>query len=198
MRGPFGAGMRRRVRMPSIYEGAAIGVALLAMGGIAYATIPSDGVISACYLKPGGSLRVIDATTGKCSAKETSLAWNVAGAQGPAGPAGPTGPEGPTGATGAAGADGVGGYEVVQTRRTNVPLPFTDYVMASCPAGKHVLSGGYLAQLYSDFAFLRLGEAPLASLPSDDTWQVRFSQDASGGATNATFTVTAICATVGS
>jgi len=78
---------------------AAIVVALAATG-VALAAIPSNGVISACYTKPGGNLRVIDATTGSCTPKEQSLSWNVQGATGPQGPAGgpgPTGPEGPAG-----------------------------------------------------------------------------------------------------
>ncbi len=48
-------------------------------------------MISGCYTKSGGTLRVIDSSTGKCSAKETALNWNVEGAQGPAGPARPAG-----------------------------------------------------------------------------------------------------------
>src|SRR5919205_1210267 len=86
------------------------GVALLAAfaalvigGSVAYATIPNNGVINACYSRSGGALRVIDATTGTCSSKETSLAWNV---QGPPGPQGPQGPQGAQGAQGAPGPQG--------------------------------------------------------------------------------------------
>lgn len=92
---------------------AAVGV--LAIGGVAYATIPSDNVIDSCYSKSGGSLRVIDGTVTKCGKNETALAWNVQGRQGekgetgatgPAGPAGPTGPQGPAGPTGPEGPAG--------------------------------------------------------------------------------------------
>jgi hypothetical protein len=98
----------RRVRW------AALGaiVAALAMGGIAYASIPGpDGVIDACYLKNGGALRVIDSAA-SCKSGETSLSWNQQGPTGPQGPAGAqgatgaTGPTGPTGDPGATGATG--------------------------------------------------------------------------------------------
>ncbi len=63
-------------------------------GGTAYATIPSGNVLSACYFKSGGRVRVIDASVTGCKSGETSLAWNV---QGPAGADGPQGPAGPAG-----------------------------------------------------------------------------------------------------
>lgn len=75
-------------------------VLALAATGVASATIPTDGVISACYSRSGGSLRVIDATVTKCGKSETSLAWNVQGPAGPQGEAGPAGPTGPAGANG--------------------------------------------------------------------------------------------------
>ena len=91
-------------------------VVALAASGVAFATIPSNGVISACYTKPGGNMRVIDATTGSCGPKESSLNWNVQGATGPQGPAGEQGPAGPEGPAGPANVvlrskeiDGVGG-----------------------------------------------------------------------------------------
>jgi hypothetical protein len=90
----------------------------VAVASVALATIPNAGVISACYTKSGGTLRVLDASTSACSSKETSLAWNVqgpAGAQGPPGstgaqgamgPQGATGPQGPAGPTGPQGPAG--------------------------------------------------------------------------------------------
>jgi hypothetical protein len=79
--------------------------AVLGSGGLstAHAVIPTNGVITGCYLRSGGTLRVIDPTVTTCSAKETMLTWNV---QGPAGPQGAIGPQGPVGATGATGATG--------------------------------------------------------------------------------------------
>ena len=94
---------------------AAAVVGAIAVAGVAYATIPTNGVISACYTKSGGNLRVIDSSTGSCSSKETSLAWNVQGVQGPAGATGAKGADGPAGPTGPAGPSGVSGYEVVRS-----------------------------------------------------------------------------------
>jgi hypothetical protein len=89
---------------------------LLTLGGaawgIAYAAIPSAGVISGCYLRSGGTLRVIDPATTTCKVGEALLTWNVqgpkgeTGLQGPAGPQGPIGPEGPAGPPGPAGPKG--------------------------------------------------------------------------------------------
>ena len=81
--------------------------AVLSVSAAVFATIPSAGVISGCYTKSGGALRVIDGTVTSCSSKETALNWNVqgiqggVGAQGPQGIAGPQsrGPQGPTGPT---------------------------------------------------------------------------------------------------
>jgi hypothetical protein len=91
--------------------------AIIAVAGVAAATIPSNNVIDACYSRSGGSLRVIDGTVTKCGKSETSLAWNVqgikgdTGATGATGPQGPAGPQGPTGATGATGPQGATGAQ---------------------------------------------------------------------------------------
>lgn len=185
------------------------GMALLsavAAAGVAYATIPTNGVISACYTKSGGSLRVIDATTGNCSSKETSLAWNVAGVAGPkgdtgaTGPAGPTGPTGPTGADGKRGADGVSGYEIVESVETDASLPYDRDVSVTCPQGKAPMGAGYFSQLYdANDSFVSLGVAPVASYPVQaDSWDVRFAQPAVAGVTKGTFTIKVACAKVGS
>ena len=91
---------------------AGIGVALAVIaGGAAYATIPSSGLISGCYTKSGGTLRVIDSSTASCSPKETALSWNVQGAAGPQGPVGPKGDQGVQGIQGIKGDDGVQGVQ---------------------------------------------------------------------------------------
>ena len=57
---------------------AVIGAALVLMvgGAIAYAQIPSaDGNISACYTKPSGALRVVDAGA-TCKKGEAPLTWD--------------------------------------------------------------------------------------------------------------------------
>lgn len=79
--------------------------AVLAIGGsVALATVPdSGGVISSCYNKSGGALRVVDPAVSKCSAGEQALTWNQTG------PKGATGPQGPGGAQGRAGLDGTQG-----------------------------------------------------------------------------------------
>jgi hypothetical protein len=145
---------RRRLRPPTPYEIAALLVAALALtaGGVAFAAIPSNGVITACYLKSGGTLRVIDSTTGNCSSKETSLSWNVQGPAGPQGSPGPTGPPGPTGSpgpSGAPGAAGISGYEIVTGSDDFESLfdPGRRDVVLECPEGKKFLGGGWA--LYS-------------------------------------------------
>jgi hypothetical protein len=75
-------------------------VGVMAAVGVGYASIPNTGVISGCYLKSGGTLRVIDATTGSCSSKETALSWNVQGVPGPKGDTGDKGLQGDTGPAG--------------------------------------------------------------------------------------------------
>ena len=83
-----------------------VGLVVAAVAGsVAYAAIPGpNGVISACYGKHVGLLRVIDADAGKkCSSLETPIAWNAQGPkgdpglQGAPGPAGAPGPQGPAG-----------------------------------------------------------------------------------------------------
>ncbi len=77
--------------------------------GIAWAAIPSGGVITACFTKNGGALRVIDAQTSNCTNKEQRLDWGVAGPSGPAGATGPSGASGAKGDTGATGPSGPSG-----------------------------------------------------------------------------------------
>jgi hypothetical protein len=82
--------MKRMLVRPGLVALVAAG-ALLAVGGIAYATIPdSSGVIHGCYANKGGSLRVIDTGVGgSCDTKkETALNWNQTGPTGATGPSG--------------------------------------------------------------------------------------------------------------
>jgi hypothetical protein len=79
---------------------AIVGVGV-AVGGIAYASIPDgSGVIHGCYLTARGTLRVIDTATQNCASGETPLSWKQTGSQGQQGPTGPGGPQGATGPTG--------------------------------------------------------------------------------------------------
>lgn len=84
-------------------------IAVALAGGAAYALIPQDGIISGCYAKSTGVLRVIDAAVSSCRTGETALSWNQQGVQGPQGP---EGPEGPAGADGAPGENGQPGPAV--------------------------------------------------------------------------------------
>jgi len=59
-------------------------VVVAAAAGIAWATIPSGGVYTGCYMKSGGALRIIDASQ-QCKASETRITWNQQGQPGPAG-----------------------------------------------------------------------------------------------------------------
>ena len=68
---------------------ALIGASVVAavVGGVAWATIPNEGgVINACYLKSGGTLRLIDASVTSCKKTETAISW-TAGQQRIPGPA---------------------------------------------------------------------------------------------------------------
>jgi len=84
-------------------------VAAAAAGGIAWATIqPPDGVITACYQKNNGQLRVVEAGE-SCGPSELALQWNQTGPQGVQGPTGPQGQRGLAGRDGATGPKGTTG-----------------------------------------------------------------------------------------
>ena len=167
--------MRKRLTRGRAIAAAAVCGALAVAGGVAYATIPTDGVISGCYMKSGGALRVIDATTGKCSARETSLNWNVQGATGPQGPAGAQGPQGADGATGPAGPAGVSGYEVVQNDRTQTGGTFSDTIAfadsVDCPAGKVPTGGGATGSTFKGNVSTGTLDL-LQSAPSSTGWDI--------------------------
>jgi hypothetical protein len=126
-----------------------LAVAALLAAGVAVATgaIPGpSGQITACYQKQSGQLRVV-ASARQCRRSERTLTWNQQGPQGPTGPAGPAGPPGPPGATGPA---GVSARETVQgPERTAPPRNPNQFpsgfssAIATCPAGKQVLGGGF-------------------------------------------------------
>ena len=128
----------RHVLMLLTLAGAGLGIV-----GMALAAIPSSsGVISSCYEKKAGALRVIDAQAGAvCKSTELALAWNQVGPAGlkapqarqdhagPSGPAGPKGPSGPAGGTGPAGPAG----------QDSGPLFFTGATGTATPAGQSVI-----------------------------------------------------------
>ena len=130
----------------------ALGVALLAAGGLAYSTIPSAGnVINGCYDTATGALRVIDAEGGgACRAGETALSWNQAGPPGPPGPAGPQGVQGGPGAAPPPELDelrGTGRLKLARTTRvvkksTATTLGATKSAIAVCPSSHPKAGGG--------------------------------------------------------
>jgi len=68
------------------------GLALVAVvvGGIAWAAIPQNGVYPGCFMKSGGTLRIIDAAQ-KCKSSETRIIWNQKGQPGQQGQKGEPG-----------------------------------------------------------------------------------------------------------
>lgn len=90
-----------------IIQSALVATAVVSMLPMAQATIPDEnGVITGCFSKSGGTLRVIDPASTICKSSEITIAWNIQGPKGDTGPAGPAGPTGPVGATGPAGPAG--------------------------------------------------------------------------------------------
>ncbi|MEA2126658.1 MAG: hypothetical protein QOI80_3440 [Solirubrobacteraceae bacterium] len=75
---------RFRLSRPSPSLVVALIALTVACSGVALAAIPSSsGVISACYSKVNGTLRVVDAEAGKkCGAGDGTLSWNQQGPKG--------------------------------------------------------------------------------------------------------------------
>jgi len=147
---------------------AAAAVMLLTVARVAtFATIPSsNGVISGCYSKSGGTLRVIDSSVTTCGSNETLLTWIQTGPQGPIGPMGPQGPQGatgPTGATGPVGATGPtgptgpagasGGHVYsVETGGGAQPRSYSlDILSLNLPAGKYIISAKISFSYFAPF-----------------------------------------------
>jgi hypothetical protein len=105
------AKLRRWPRRSTFAAMALAALALTGLAGLVYARIPDGNrVITGCYKKKGGDLRVIDVEKEpKCRPSERRLPWNQKGPkgdQGPPGPQGPPGSQGPPGAQGAPGPQG--------------------------------------------------------------------------------------------
>jgi hypothetical protein len=154
-------------------------VALLLVGGIAYASIPdANGVIHGCRKNSGGALRVIDTDAGQtCAGNETALSWNQTGPQGPPGPAG-----------------GFAGWqEVVHTPSVPVEGGGTRVL---CPTGKRPLGGGGGIVDPAGVQFELLGSWPfIDDLTGQYGWQIRWNMSPSSAGERLVF-VHAICATV--
>lgn len=142
-------------------------VAVFALGGVAYATIPSaDGVITTCYVKSGGTLRVIDASVTECRGSESMLTWSIAGVAGE------------DGADGAPGADGVSGYDLITNDRSleGVTSSFGGLTV-NCPAGTKVLGGGGAFVSTTGAPAATSGNVILSSAPKADSsgWTIFYN-----------------------
>jgi len=103
---------RRHVWRGVVAGGSAVASAVVILAGVAaYASIPTpNGVITGCYQKSSGAVRVIDAAVATCNPlSEVTLRWNQTGLQGPAGPQGIQGPQGVPGPVGPQGPQGIPG-----------------------------------------------------------------------------------------
>ena len=171
--------MRVRLERTRSTAGVLSIVAVALAGGVTYALIPQDGVISACYVKATGALRVIDAVVATCRPGEVLLSWNqqgVPGAQGPIGPAGPAGTDGADGADGTDGADGAPGAP-------GEPGPAVDLV-----AGKAILTTD-CGTFCTGFRFRPEGFTPPADSKNQDVVEMPIGPGAT--MSELTFTVSA-------
>jgi hypothetical protein len=149
-------------------------VAAVAAGSAAFAAIPDgNGVIHGCYLKSGGTLRVVDSTTGSCSSKETSLNWNQQGLPGPKGDTGDKGDKGDKGDPGDPGAPGPATLPTVYITRVGnaqVPKGGSPVQLASLtlPAGTYLVSvnahagDGVSGSIDADCSLWKVGTGKLA------------------------------------
>lgn len=93
---------------------AAAVVAMLAVGGVAYATIPdTGGAIHGCFnpvaatKSTGTELKVVDSAAASCGKGQQELVWNQTGPPGPKGDKGDPGEKGDRGEPGLPGTGGV-------------------------------------------------------------------------------------------
>jgi hypothetical protein len=125
---------RRRVLAVSL-------ISVLAFNlGSAYVASGRSTTFDACLGQAGGLSNVSVTSPPICNQNQTPVTWNQAGVPGSAGAAGPAGPTGPQGAA------GVSGYQLVEGPISNILLGSFGTVTAQCPAGKHVLGGGFFAE----------------------------------------------------
>ena len=74
-----------RQHRPSPGTALAFAALMVALGGVAYATIPdSNGTIHGCYQKNDGALRVVN-DAAACRSSEQAIDWNQQGRPGPPG-----------------------------------------------------------------------------------------------------------------
>jgi hypothetical protein len=148
-----------------------VGGAILALGlggGVAIADIPSttDGTITACMTKPGGTIRLIDAEAGAtCKKGETKVEWNQQGVPGNDG------------------SDGVSGFERVSDIDTqDITGNNTTQVsrVVACPVGKVATGGGGSGSVVSlGGAFMTLDLVNTAPF-NDRAWTITLKKEGGG------------------
>jgi hypothetical protein len=153
-------------------------------GGLVLATIPdSNGVIHGCYLKSGGTVRVIDSSVTNCKAGETAISWSVQG---------PPGLPGAPGAPGEPGQRGPSDAFLVDQRSSFAShlldnLTFTDLVTLSLPAGSYVVNGTAALASGATFAGAQCFIRNPGSTPAFPPFDV---QGTIGGSANSFLTLT--------
>jgi hypothetical protein len=168
-----------------------IGLFLFAVGfaqvGTAYAAIPNGGVITGCYQKNAGALRVIDTTVTNCKSNETRLEWNIKGEKGDPGK---DGTDGINGNDGTNGTDGVSGYEVVElVEAIGSGGSFIGAFGAGCPSGKRPIGGG-MRQTSGSVLDLTVVQSYPINVQGFDFWMTDFR---AGSTTNLELTFYTVC-----
>lgn len=191
------------MRRPSASLVVAVLAIVIATAGTASAT---TALITSNQIK-NGTIRLADISkkARKALQGRTGKTGNAgaAGPQGPQGPQGMPGPQGLQGLQGAMGSPGVSGYTVVRNN-TVVSAPVNHAsVVADCPAGEQVLSGGGGASgAPLGFGGMVTGfEGPTsADGGSNNAWEVDMVTSPAGSLTTEDVGVdaVAICAKVGS
>ncbi len=139
--------------------------ACLLAGATTLAFAQTDTTVWACVNNSSGTIHII-AANGQCASNEMRLMWNQQGIQGQTGPQGPqgdtgaigaagpqgaTGETGPAGPQGPAGANGVSGAQIVEATQIKSAFDPDFDVLASCPAGKKALGGGFATGVVAPF-----------------------------------------------
>ena len=188
------------MRRPSASLVVAILAIVIATAGTASAT---TALITSNQIK-NGTIRLVDISKNARKALQGRTGeTGKAGAAGPQGPQGVPGPQGLQGLQGAMGGPGVSGYTVVRNN-TVVSAPVNHAsVVADCPAGEQVLSGGGGASgAPLGFGGMVMGFEGPTSVDggSNNAWEVDMVTSPAGSQTTADVGVdaVAVCAKVGS
>jgi hypothetical protein len=119
----------------------ALAAVVIAVGGVAIGSVPgSNGLITACYSKHGGKMRIVDTSkrrkAGHCGGKERKLTWNQQGLKGDQGVAGTPGTPGTPGAS------GVHNATVRYADFTSDLSGFSSHEHVECHPGEVAIGGG--------------------------------------------------------